>query len=85
MTFMAHTFAFPRRNTSGLLHKTLDNRGRRECRMRQRTRSLACEIDKAHEIVTTGSPDRPGIPCAMVLTVSSALSPVNGLFCHRHP
>jgi hypothetical protein len=27
----------------------------------------------------------PGLPCAMVLTVSSALSPVTGLVCHRHP
>src|SRR6266566_3515719 len=26
-----------------------------------------------------------GIPCAMVLTAYSALSPVTGLFCHRHP
>ena len=25
----------------------------------------------------------PGLPCAMVLTVSSALSPVTGLCCHR--
>jgi hypothetical protein len=27
----------------------------------------------------------PGIPCAMVLTVSFALSPVTGLYCHRRP
>jgi hypothetical protein len=25
----------------------------------------------------------PGLPCAMVLTVSSGLSPVTGLYCHR--
>jgi hypothetical protein len=25
----------------------------------------------------------PGLPCAMVLTVSFVLSPVTGLFCHR--
>jgi hypothetical protein len=49
----------------------------------RRTRSLACEINKAHELATTGSPDRPGIPCAMVLTVSFVLSPVTGLVCHR--
>src|SRR6202023_2341334 len=29
------------------------------------------------------TPDSPGIPCAMVLTVSFVLSPVTGLFCHR--
>jgi hypothetical protein len=34
-------------------------------------------------IVTTGSPETPGLPCAMVLTVSFVLSPVTGLFCHR--
>jgi hypothetical protein len=35
--------------------------------------------------VTTGSARSSGIPCAMVLTVSFVLSPVTGLFCHRHP
>jgi hypothetical protein len=34
------------------------------------TRSLACKSKKAHEVVTTGSPEQPGIPRAMVLTVS---------------
>jgi hypothetical protein len=38
---------------------------------------------KAHELVTTGSPQQSGIPCAMVLTVSFVLFPVTGLFCHR--
>jgi hypothetical protein len=46
-------------------------------------RSLACKIKKAYEIVTTVTPDTPGIPRAMVLTVSSELSPVIGLCCHR--
>jgi hypothetical protein len=47
------------------------------------TRSLACESKKAHEVVTTGSPEQPGIPRAMVLTVSFVISPVIGLCCHR--
>jgi hypothetical protein len=38
---------------------------------------------KAYEQVTTGSPDRSGLPCAMVLTVSFVISPVTGLSCHR--
>jgi hypothetical protein len=38
---------------------------------------------KAHEVVTTGSPEQSGIPRAMVLTAYSALSPVIGLSCHR--
>jgi hypothetical protein len=50
----------------------------------RRTRSLACEMNKAHEQVTTGLPSLPGLPCAMVLTVSFVISPVTGLSCHRH-
>jgi hypothetical protein len=48
------------------------------------TRSLACEIGKHTSVVTTGPPERPGLPCAMVLTAYFALSPVIGLVCHRH-
>src|SRR5438270_13178557 len=46
------------------------------------TRSLACKNKIAHEVVTTGSPEQPGIPRTMVLTVSF-VTPVIGLFCHR--
>jgi hypothetical protein len=42
-------------------------------------RSLACKIKKHTRVVTTVTPDTPGIPRAMVLTVSSELSPVIGL------
>ena len=38
---------------------------------------------KAYELVTTGRPDDPAFPHAMVLTVSFVLSPVIGLDCHR--
>jgi hypothetical protein len=40
-------------------------------------------MKKAHEQVTTGHTETPGIPYAMVLTVSFALSLVTGLFCHH--
>jgi hypothetical protein len=46
-------------------------------------RSLACKIKKHTSIVTTVTPETPGIPHAMVLTVSFGLSPVIGLSCHR--
>jgi hypothetical protein len=46
-------------------------------------RSLVCEMKKHTSIVTTVTPETPGIPRAMVLTVSFELSPVIGLFCHR--
>ena len=48
----------------------------------QCARSLACKIKKHTSIVTTVTPVTPGIPRAMVLTVSFALSPVTGLSCH---
>src|SRR5207248_8917513 len=48
----------------------------------QCARSLACKIKKHTSIVTTVTPGTPGIPRAMVLTVSFALSPVTGLCCH---
>jgi hypothetical protein len=40
-------------------------------------------MKKHTSIVTTVTPDSPGIPYAMVLTVSFALSSVTGLCCHR--
>src|SRR6201986_3697197 len=40
---------------------------------------------KARKQVTTVTPETPGIPRAMVLTVSSALSLVTGLVCHHRP
>jgi hypothetical protein len=47
------------------------------------TRSLACKNKKHTSVVTTGSSGSPGIPCAMVLTVSFVLSLVTGLCCHH--
>src|SRR5437588_8938740 len=41
-------------------------------------RSLACKMKKHTSVVTTVTPVTPGIPRAMVLTVSFVLSPVIG-------
>src|SRR5438034_11136569 len=41
-------------------------------------------MKKAHEHSHHGHTGSPGIPRAMVLTVSFVLSPVTGLVCHRH-
>src|SRR5215203_562094 len=49
----------------------------------RRARSLACKVKKHTSIVTTVTPDSPGIPRTMVLTVSFVISPVIGLCCHR--
>src|SRR5580692_3555158 len=40
-------------------------------------------LQKHTSIVTTGSPETSGLPCAMVLTAYFVLSPVTGLSCHR--
>jgi len=55
-------------------------RGRRECRAPQCARSLACENKKHDELVTTVTPETPGIPRAVVLTVFFVLFLVNRAF-----
>jgi hypothetical protein len=59
-------------------------RGRRECRALDAPAASHAKIKKHTSIVTTVTPDSPGIPRAMVLTVSFVLFPVTGLCCHRH-
>jgi hypothetical protein len=49
----------------------------------QCTRSLACESKKHTSVITTGSPNWSGLPCANGFDGLYVLSPVNGLFCHR--
>jgi hypothetical protein len=48
-------------------------------------RSLAGQKKSLACIVTTVTTESPGIPRAMVLTVSFVLSAVNALGCHRRP
>src|SRR2546423_13002542 len=38
---------------------------------------------KAHEVVTTGSPELPGTPARNGFTAYFVISPVIGLSCHR--
>jgi hypothetical protein len=47
-------------------------------------RSLACKMKKHTSVVTTVTPEKPGIPRTMVLTGYPVLSPVIRLSCHRH-
>jgi hypothetical protein len=75
-----HISTFPRRPLAprlckilALSHKGAENAG---C---QRTR-LACRMKTAHERSHYRSTENTGIPCAMVLTVYSRLSPAIGLF-----
>ena len=56
--------------------------GRGECRVPTHPQPRM-QNKKAYELVTTGKAGVPGIPHAMVLTVSFVISPVIGLVCHR--
>jgi hypothetical protein len=49
------------------------------------TRSLACNGSKHTSVVTTGTPESPGIPARNGFTAYSALSPATNSSCHRHP
>jgi hypothetical protein len=59
-------------------------RGRRECRA-PGAPAASCAKVESTRVRNHGHTGSPGIPRAMVLTVSFALSPVIGLFCHRRP
>src|SRR3954452_760257 len=80
-----HTPAFPRRDASEFYCSFVPSENQRAQGMpgARRARSLACKIKKHTSIVTTVTPGSPGIPRAMVLTVSFVLFPVTGLVCHR--
>src|SRR5882724_11027506 len=52
-------------------------KGRRECRALGAPAALCAKVKKHTSIVTTVTPETPGIPRAMVLTAYTALSPVS--------
>ena len=45
--------------------------------------AASCAVKKAHEIVTTGTPKQPGLPCAMAYGSLRALPGVHDLVSHR--
>ncbi len=50
----------------------------------RRARGLACEIKKHTSMVTTVTPDSSGHSPRNGFNGYFVLSPVTGLFCHRH-
>jgi hypothetical protein len=82
-----HTLAFSRREAPEVCmnfrpSKT-EGAGKAGCPLHPQPR---VQSEKAHErshYRSTGT--SPGLPCAMVLTVSFVLSPATGLSCHRRP
>jgi hypothetical protein len=60
-------------------------RGRRECRAPDAPAAACAKVVVESTRVSQVTPESPGIPPAMVLTVSFVLSPATGLSCHRRP
>jgi hypothetical protein len=58
-------------------------RGRGECRAPMHPQPRV-QCRKHTSVVTTSSPVKPGIPARNGFTAYFVLSPVIGLFCHRH-
>src|SRR6266404_3330464 len=68
----AHISAFSRRDAPEVCQSmSLDNQRAQGMPGAQCARGLACKIKQAHELVTTVTPERPGIPRAMVLRLTS--------------
>src|SRR5436190_9650179 len=59
-----------RPSCAGVIRPKREGAGNAGCAMHPQSR---VQSKKAHEVVTTGSPEQPGIPRAMVLTVSFVL------------
>jgi hypothetical protein len=80
----SHDFAIPRREAPELCARILPlEKQRAQGKPGARcTRSLACKI-KSTRVRNHRFTGTPGLPCAMVLTAYTALSPVTGLCCHR--
>jgi len=57
-----HVRILAARSARGFARTTPENTRAQETPGARCTRSLACESDKAHEIVTTGSPSSPAFP-----------------------
>jgi hypothetical protein len=80
-----HKSAFSRRDALELCrnHSPLKTEGAgnagRPLRPQSRVQCVGSTRGSHH-----GHTGSPGIPCAMVLTVSFVLSPATGLVCHRH-
>src|SRR5713101_10079069 len=58
--------------------------GRGECRMAAAPAASCALVAVESTRVTTSTPESPGIPARNGFTTYFVLSPVTGLFCHRH-
>ena len=80
-----HARSFPAAESARAVHERAplkEGAGKAGRRMHPQPR---VQVKKAHEQVTTGSPDRSGLPCAMVLTAYFVLSLVSRAFLPPSP
>jgi hypothetical protein len=75
--------AIPRREAPGLCMNPSPIEGAGNAGRPMRPIAACAMIVVERTRVSQVTPESPGIPHAMVLTVSFALSPATGLFCHR--
>src|SRR5215475_3521785 len=81
--FQGYAPAFPRRDAPGscglnaMRCAEREGAGKAGCFVHPQPR---VGVKEPHELVTTGTPKQSGLPCAMALTVSCALSPVSMTF-----
>ena len=81
---LRHAPTFPRREMPEFFKRTTleitEGAGNAGCALHPRPRVQQKSTRVSNHRYTAST----GIPCTMVLTVSFVISPVTGLFCHRH-
>jgi hypothetical protein len=78
-------FSFSRHEMSELLETNRPRNTEGAGKAGHRLMPMVRVQQKKHAAEPQVQPRIPGLPCAMVFTVSFVLFPVTGLFCHRHP
>jgi hypothetical protein len=67
-----------------MIRPPLINRGRAGMPGARCTRSLACKMQKAHELATTVAPGSPRHSRTRMVLTASFVLPGDRLYCHRH-
>src|ERR1700681_3520226 len=70
------------RPSCAFISRPLEGVGNAGCPLHPRSRVHLVVVERTR--VTTSTPESPGIPARNGFTAYVALSPVIGLFCHRH-
>jgi hypothetical protein len=70
------------RPSRAFIFRPLEGVGNAGCPLHPRSRVHFVLVERTR--VTTSTPESPGIPARNGFTAYVGLSPVNGLFCHRH-